>query len=126
MSTYDVAEVDRQMQPIHSLLDGLAFDAAMAAAVVIEGEIRLRVPVLTGKLRESLVKKSRRREAAASVVIEMPHSGPDGTEHYAIFQEFGTSKMPAHPYMRPGFEAGKEAAIHEAEAVINQKLKEFQ
>ncbi len=108
------------------MLSGVSMDAALAAATVIEDEIRQRVPVNSGLLRDSLDKKSERRQASASVVIEMPHSGPDGTEHYAIFQEFGTAKMPAHPFMRPGFEASKNAAIQAAESVIQQKLKEFQ
>ena len=31
---------------------------------------------------------------------------------YWIFQEFGTEKMPPHPFLRPAFEATKEAAVY--------------
>jgi HK97 gp10 family phage protein len=44
---------------------------------------------------------------AAVATVEIQRSGPDGTEHYAIFQEFGTSKMPAQPFFRTGIEAAK-------------------
>lgn len=30
---------------------------------------------------------------------------------YGIFPEFGTAKMPAHPFMRPAFEAKKMSAV---------------
>lgn len=34
-----------------------------------------------------------------------------GVAAYSIFKEYGTSSMPAEPYMRPAFEAKKQAAV---------------
>ena len=30
---------------------------------------------------------------------------------YGRFYEYGTSKMPAHPFLRPAFDAGKDEAL---------------
>lgn len=122
----DELDIDQQLFAFNAVINDLPTAAAMAAASVIEAEIRRRVPVDTGLLRDSLTHQSHRRQAAASVTIEMPHSGPDGTEHYAIFKEYGTSKMRAEPFMRPGFAASKDVAIQAAETLINQKLKPYQ
>lgn len=97
----------------------------MAAAKVIEAEVRARAPVNTGTLVASLDKKSSLRQSKASATIQVERSGPEGTEHYAIFQEYGTSKMPAHPFMRPGFEAAKQSALDAAVSTLTNHLKKF-
>jgi len=38
---------------------------------------------------------------------------------YAAFVEYGTSRMPAYPYMRPAYEAGKE----EAARILSARLE---
>lgn len=52
------------------------------------------VPVDTGKLRDSISKKSE------GLVIKV---GPRGV-NYAEYVEFGTSRAPAQPYVRPTIE----------------------
>jgi HK97 gp10 family phage protein len=114
-----------QLAALNQSLGAATQEAAMAAATVIEAEVRARAPVNTGALVASLDNKSARRQAQASATIQVEHSGPDGTEHYAIFQEYGTSNMPAHPFMRPGFEAAQQTAIDAAAAALSNHLKEF-
>lgn len=114
-----------QLAALNQSLGAATQEAAMAAAKVIEAEVRARAPVNTGALVASLDNKSARRQAQASATIQVERSGPDGTEHYAIFQEYGTSKMPAYPFMRPGFEAAKQAALDAAAATLTNHLKEF-
>lgn len=80
----------------------------MQAATLVEAEIRARAPVNTGQLVSSLDAKAARRADAASATVQIERSGPDGTEHYAIFNEFGTSRQPARPFFRPGVEAAKQ------------------
>lgn len=43
---------------------------------------------------------------------------------YARFVEFGTSKMAAKPFMRPAFEAKKEAAIEKFKDYMAKRLPE--
>jgi len=43
----------------------------------------------------------------------------------ARFQEFGTSKMAAHPFMRPAFEANKEAMLSKIVEGIREALAKY-
>lgn len=71
-------------------------DRAIAkAAFDTEAQAKQRAPVDTGLLRNS-IRHERRGEAWFSV--ESPVS-------YSVYQEYGTSRMPAQPYMHPAVEA---------------------
>jgi len=61
--------------------------------LAVEGHAKRLAPVDTGRLRASIHTTPMKpaREIAVS----------DGT-NYGVFQEFGTSKMKAHPFLRPG------------------------
>lgn len=73
-------------------------------------------PKLTGRLQISVItgtKLTRRQRSSAyragtSGVVEV-HVGTALSR--GMFQEFGTVKMPAHPFMRPAWEANKERAL---------------
>lgn len=64
-------------------------------------EIQNSVPVLTGSLKAAIVK--------GEVINGKIQIGPSqqGPAFRAHFVEFGTSKMPAKPFMRPAFEREK-------------------
>ncbi|MCC7006182.1 MAG: HK97 gp10 family phage protein, partial [Ottowia sp.] len=81
--------------------------AAIAGAEVMKQEISSRAPEHTGQLKASLITQSTHRKASIIATVEIAHSAQEDTEHYAIFQEFGTSKMPARFFFRPGIEAAK-------------------
>lgn len=50
--------------------------------------------------------------------------GPAAGYYWGRYLEFGTSKMPAQPFMRPAFDANKEAAVEaEKEALAKSILK---
>lgn len=61
-------------------------------------------PVDTGALRESLRMESEGHDAAPTVVA----IGSD--LDYSVYQEMGTYKMKAQPYLRPAIAAGVDAA----------------
>lgn len=67
--------------------------------------LRLKIqgmtPVRTGKLKATIVK--------GEVIDGKIQVGPSqqGPAYRAHFLEFGTTKMPAQPFMRPAFEASK-------------------
>lgn len=73
-----------------------------SAAQVIVNDIKDRAPVATGHLRNSYD-------------YTIDDSGGETTAHigssvdYALYQEFGTSRMAAQPHVRPALEANKEA-----------------
>lgn len=62
----------------------------------IEGDAKNRAPVDTGFLRSSI---STTITGRATITAEI---GP--TAEYGIYQELGTSRMPAQPYLAPAFD----------------------
>ncbi len=74
---------------------GKAFDQIIGrAAFDIETEAKKMAPVETGALRASL---NAERVGEAHYIVS------DGVE-YGVFQELGTSRMAAHPFLVPAFE----------------------
>lgn len=109
-----LAEMDAAIAALNRELESALPAIALAGADIVEAEIAARAPRRTGALASSLEDEAEREPGAASAIVQIENSSKDGVEHYAIFQEYGTSKMPAHPFFRPGVEAAKpkvEAAI---------------
>lgn len=107
-------------------------DATRAGAQVIREEVIAKAPVKTGKTRKNVVvvtQKSRRRgEISSGVHIRgvNPLTGNSDTSmrasdpknaFYWRFVELGTVNAPAHPFVRPAYDARESEA---AQAVINQ------
>jgi HK97 gp10 family phage protein len=61
---------------------------------------------------------------SAAAVVQIAESALGEIEEKAVFLEFGTSKMPAEPSFRPGFEEAKDRAaeilIERIAGVINK------
>lgn len=89
----------------------------------VEAAMESRAPVLTGYTEKSI---------AVSATLnprnrrDIKREGKAFAEYYigsrrgsaAVFNEFGTINMPAHPYMRPGWEASQDQAL----AIITKDL----
>lgn len=68
--------------------------ALMAGGKAVEGYAKDLAPVDTGNLRNSITTEpSGDKEVKVRTGVE-----------YAIYQELGTYKMAAHPFLRPGIE----------------------
>lgn len=101
--------------------------AVNAGAEVIRKDAMTRVPVLTGRLKKALYKKQIREKSSASqqtffvgVRNGKKYKKADKDAYYWRFLEFGTSKLPAKPFLRPAFDSKKNQAVTE----IAKKLKE--
>lgn len=78
----------------------------------IQGKAKRYVAVDTGRLRASISVSWKEGDSGVEPPAESPIKKPTedfevriGTNvQYAIYQELGTCKMPAHPYLRPAFE----------------------
>lgn len=90
--------------------------ALLKAAKPIDDQASALAPVETGKLQVSVVagtaltrrQRSTAYKAGALGVVEV-HVGTALSR--GLFQEFGTVKMPAKPFMRPAWEANKDGAV---------------
>ena len=113
----------RRLAAFQGLLDQ-RLEAAMERAVsLVEADAKSRAPVgETGNLRASIA--SEVRTDVKSAVQGIVGSNVE----YAPFQEFGTSKMGAQPYLQPAIDANRAAilelfkrAVHEAAAAAGLK-----
>jgi HK97 gp10 family phage protein len=114
-------------------------------AVVIRDEAKTRAPVSTtppapgdplpGTLKRSIVikhDKDRSSLTSQTYVVAVRHGkkyrnqGKKGNRsqdaYYWRWVEFGTVKMAARPFMRPAFEAQKEAAVQEITRVLAERI----
>lgn len=89
-----IQAAQRRLDRIADRLAGVTQEAIEEFADDVVQHMKGVVPVDTGKLRDSIEKKT---EGDAVTV------GPRGVE-YAEFVEYGTSRSPAQPYVRPTIE----------------------
>ena len=90
--------------------------AVRDVVLLVEGEAKKRCPVDTGLLRASI-----------TPVIESWAAGYVGTNTaYAPFVEYGTSKMPAQPFLEPAFEEGRKQASKIFGAAIARAIARFE
>lgn len=95
--------LSRKLNNIAEGLRGeILLTAAQTGALAVEGDARANVPIRTGALKNSI-----RREVVKSepdiAVVKVTSGGRDvhGGRPVGFFVEFGTSKTPAQPFMRP-------------------------
>jgi HK97 gp10 family phage protein len=139
-------KVDTDFGGVFDALDGIVEasaeavrPAAQAGAETFYLEVLLRVPVSlkdhtfygthakykfsAGALRRSVYQ-----------TYSKDHSGYDkATYHvawnhqkapYGFMVEFGTSRAPAHPFLRPAFDAAQQQALQNASYVFNDRVKQ--
>lgn len=91
--------------------------ATNAGAQVIKRLALQKVPVDTGNLKKHIVARRQRRPdrkltSQHAVTVRHKGKGVVGSPYQVgIFNEFGTVKMSAKPWMRPAFEQGKHQAM---------------
>lgn len=78
------------------ILNGLPLGIARAGKMV-EGDARAMAPIDTGRLRSSIVSQAEGLSCGIGTNVE-----------YAIYQEFGTYKMKAHPFLVPALKNNTE------------------
>ncbi len=86
--------------------------ALMAGALIVQNSAKERAPFLTGNLRRSIHSE-----------VQDPMHVVVGTDvEYAPYLEFGTSRMPARPYLRPAFDEEKDRVIATVEGVLRAEI----
>ncbi len=92
--------------------------ATRTAATVIAQEVRRTAPRNTGKLKRLIRTSKASRSGPQRRLNIVVRSGdvvyvvyPDADAFYALFLEYGTSKTPARPFMRPAFDQSVGEAI---------------
>jgi len=90
--------------------------ALMAGALPIQTAAVQKAPVLTGTLRRSIHTETSETSDGAIARI--------GTNvEYAIYQEFGTRRMRAQPYLRPAFDENLRPAMEEIARALKKMVE---
>jgi HK97 gp10 family phage protein len=111
--------------------------AVAAGATVIREEARKLAPVDTGEMRRDILVKRERGNRSNPMVATYSVFVRSGKKSrlagkkrdvqrdsfYWRFVEFGTAKMAAQPFMRPAFEARKEAAVEAIRAKLDDRIQ---
>lgn len=128
-------ELGERMRRLSADMAGkVARQATAAGAGVTRKAIRARAPKDTGNLQAAIVMKRVRDTNLTEEYIVAPRKGKTrdvkaakrgegrlGKDaFYARFNEFGTVKMPAQPFIRPGF----EQSVGPATEAIAKRLKQ--
>lgn len=94
---------------------------AQAGGQVVVKAARENVPVKTGKLKKGIIRRSKKGpKTAGRVEVSV---GPSQDVFYGMFLEFGTSKIPATPWLRPALDENRDAII---EAMRQRGLKRIE
>ena len=81
---------------LHKFDDAKIEKALDLMALATEREAKIRCPVRTGRLRNSITTAKRKKVRYVGTSV-----------HYAFYVHNGTYKMPARPFLLQGFEAMK-------------------
>jgi HK97 gp10 family phage protein len=101
-------ELDKAINDVIETMQGNVLSAVEAAGNVVLNEVKIRAK---GSIRDNLSIKVFRVKDGARASIQVDESAKGGDKHHAVFIEYGTSKMPAQPFMRPGYDASKVMAL---------------
>lgn len=100
--------------------------AVRQGANVIKKKAQDYVPIDKGDLKKS-IKVSGAKAKPGVIAFKIRPVGSKkkgGNIFYGRFQEFGTSKMVAHPFMRPAYDEAGEDVLNTVINTIKSKLDE--
>jgi HK97 gp10 family phage protein len=87
--------------------------AAQAGAQVLYDEVKVRVPVRTGTLSQSIYQVfSKDNSASKNAVYHISWNAKKAPHGHLV--EFGTSRAPARPFLRPAYDAAVASALKAA------------
>ena len=90
-------EFMQQLERLGDDVDKHTDEALINAGKLLQKEVKKRVPVDTGKLRDNIM-LSEVKDKTIDVYVDQ-----QGPAYYGVFLEEGTSKMRARPFMYPAF-----------------------
>ncbi|GAP07124.1 phage protein, HK97 gp10 family [Anaerolinea thermolimosa] len=111
MEIEGLAELLKQIEGLGKIPSS---DALLKGAMVLQGLSMQNAPVKTGFLRQS--HESTKTESGAQMIVHA---------EYAVYQEWGTSKMPGKGFVRRAIDEGKKAILDEIRNAIQEEIKKL-
>lgn len=117
MTVKGIPELQAKLAKLSAELRGDATKhAALAGAQVFEGGIKQNIQ------RQGLIDTGFMLGSVTAQNTSSTEAEAGSAAEYAIYHEYGTSKMRAHPYMRPAFDEGKGDAVNAATDVLRRAV----
>lgn len=118
-----VDELIAKLNAIGANVNTLSNKALKAGAEPIFSEMVANAPVRTGKAKAELkIGKVKTKNGIKYLLIGLD-KGDISKAFYLKFSEFGTSKMPAKPFMGPAYEQKKTQALENIRKVLKEGLR---
>lgn len=113
-----------ELAAIGANIDEAVADALNVGADVLLEGMQERVKVLTGNLKSKLRKSDVKRDGNFYYIEVGLLRGTDAdSARYGNSQEYGTSSMPAHPYIRPTFDEDGTKARRAMKDYLREKFR---
>lgn len=117
-------QLDRDIQALTRRITGKELERITnEAGTVILQEVSRHAPVKSGALKASINSFSTSKNKSANSVVQVENSKKGGIKWYAVLLEYGTSKMRAHPFMRPAFDVSKGRAVEQFSVALTKALE---
>jgi HK97 gp10 family phage protein len=119
---HGLQELDRRLEVLPQVVAKRTLASALRIATVpLVRDIKAHAPVLTGELRDSIAVTSHPEEGANEVRLQIGVTGV----YYGHFQEFGTSKMRARPFVRPAWDRNRRGLVTRFRDLLRQRIDEY-
>ena len=137
--TFDLNAINAKLDGITKAAEGAVREAAQAGAEMFYVEMKMRAPVSdgahwfygtharyffrAGTLRDSIYQfYNKRLSTPGHAVYSVSWNHKEAPYGYMV--EFGTSRAPAHPFLRPAYSAAKDDAQRAVLGTLRASLKE--
>ncbi|MCY6354517.1 HK97-gp10 family putative phage morphogenesis protein [Clostridium sp. ZS2-4] len=118
-----VDEILNRIQSIGANVGRLENKALRNAAEPILEDAKANAPVRTGKLKKGLkITRVKKKDGVKYILVGVDR-GDNSEIFYGKFIEFGTSKMPAKPFMQPAYEKNKDNIKRTIAETLKEGLK---
>jgi HK97 gp10 family phage protein len=124
VSTKGLAESLEALAQLGKNIDAIAPAALLAGGQVLKEGMQRRVPKDTHNLEDHIVIDGPHQDGNFHYLeVGVIHADAE-TARYGNAQEYGTSSMPAQPYIRPTVDADKGKASRAMKAVLVEELSQ--
>jgi len=107
MAVEESVQISERLRNIRTNTKTAIEEALVTSALIVERDAKINAPVDTGRLRVSL------SYTTEDFGTDNPAVTIGTNTVYAAAQEFGTSRIPAHPFLFPAFNNNKQRILKE-------------
>ncbi|WP_411680646.1 HK97-gp10 family putative phage morphogenesis protein [Clostridium thailandense] len=118
-----VDEILNKLQQMGANVGRLENKALKNAAEPVLEDAKANVPVRTGKLKKGLKITNVKKKDGMKYILVGVDRGDNSEVFYGKFIEFGTSKMPARPFLQPAYEKNKNKIQKTIAGTLKEGLK---